>query len=470
LWLSGVFFLALCSLLPQLALAGPYYNSAHGDGANGGVNGVDRSGSEPLYGNYDPGSCAHCHEQHASLDGSEPLPQGGLPDKYLLFDDALSGNDFCAVCHGSADGNPPTGDVASAADYTASATYVSGHDPGSTVLPVGSEPLCVVCHDVHAATSTSHSEAVDGNTASGVLLKVVAGNTYTWGSPGTPSGDLESLSDAIPSSTTSPITKEYELCFKCHAFGSGSPPGTWTDQGEEFNPNNYSVHPVAGPVQWNNSVIRNNPTSFLKTPWSTNLNKKMHCSDCHGSGVTGDPVGPHGSNNKYLLKDWGAVADASAVYAPDRLCLRCHVDTYDGGSLPAGSPWSHASNGAHQYEGEDYVAGDNVLGCYACHGGPAGFAAFSLPTHPASSNGGRAGGIHGSNFMWKYPGGTKKAPTVEESPAWHFLTGGYNTGMCLGAIGSSGDQSDAGTGTCWSNGGVPGWGDPCGSMSGGQGW
>jgi len=449
----GVILMLLFGLLPQLAQAGAYADSAHGDATNG----VDRGNP-----NYAPGNCAHCHEQHASVGGGEPDPIGG-PDDYLLFDDASTGNDFCAVCHGS-DGatNPPTGDVASAADYTASVTYISGHDPGSSMI-LGSEPLCVVCHDVHSAQDTLHSEAVDGNTASGVLLNVVGGYTYTWSPPSTPAADTENLSKPTRTLTTNPITKEYELCLKCHTF-NGSPPGAsgWTDQGEEFNPNNYSHHPVTGTGIWKNKNIRANPTSLLNAPWSTNVDARMHCSDCHGSGVSGDPKGPHGSNNKYILKAWGGYNGTSypnAAKAPDLLCIICHSSGYGTGSV-SGSPWSHGSNSAHQYQAE--TGTNNQLGCYACHGGPAGYANFT--GFQTTSNGGRTGAIHGENFYWKYPVIPKKASDANDQPADHFLTGGYNVGIYLDDYNGGSDD----TGKCWSAG--PAGADPCGSMAGGKGW
>ena len=62
------------------ALAGPYAQSAHGDTQAG----VAR---EELVtpGPYVIGNCGHCHEQHASMGGSEPQPQDGGPSPFALF-------------------------------------------------------------------------------------------------------------------------------------------------------------------------------------------------------------------------------------------------------------------------------------------------------------------------------------------------------------------------------------------------
>ena len=63
-----------------VADAGVYLDSAHGDNNYG----VNRSGASGFPTDYPEGFCAHCHEQHASIGGSEPSPTGG-PSDYLLF-------------------------------------------------------------------------------------------------------------------------------------------------------------------------------------------------------------------------------------------------------------------------------------------------------------------------------------------------------------------------------------------------
>ena len=82
--------------------ANTYTNSAHGDSS-----GVDRKSPFPAYG---VGNCAHCHEQHASIGGTEPapnvddvasLPGAQGPDNYLLFDANHTSQtlNFCFDCH-----------------------------------------------------------------------------------------------------------------------------------------------------------------------------------------------------------------------------------------------------------------------------------------------------------------------------------------------------------------------------------
>lgn len=82
---------------PRGALAGPYLDSAHGNETFG----VLRSGMPA----FTRGHCAHCHEQHASLNDDEPSPTGG-PDAYMLFEAPFASQKktFCFECHVDAGG------------------------------------------------------------------------------------------------------------------------------------------------------------------------------------------------------------------------------------------------------------------------------------------------------------------------------------------------------------------------------
>jgi hypothetical protein len=86
-------------LYPDKANSGPYLDSAHGNSSYG----VKRNAiGFPT--DYTRGLCAHCHEQHASIGGTEPAPNSPLgPDFYLLFRDLweapVQSNVFCYGCH-----------------------------------------------------------------------------------------------------------------------------------------------------------------------------------------------------------------------------------------------------------------------------------------------------------------------------------------------------------------------------------
>ncbi|HDO25870.1 MAG TPA: hypothetical protein ENG95_04425, partial [Nitrospirae bacterium] len=89
----------LLSVSWGIADAGVYLDSAHGDGTYG----VNRSGASGFPTDYPEGFCAHCHEQHASIGGSEPAPTiGTSPSKLSLFyypPSPSQTDNFCFQCH-----------------------------------------------------------------------------------------------------------------------------------------------------------------------------------------------------------------------------------------------------------------------------------------------------------------------------------------------------------------------------------
>ena len=123
--------LAIClvAALSLPAAAGPYRDSAHGNGTYG----VNRSGLDTKLQTYAPGNCAHCHEMHASINGGEPQPIGG-PVPHALFAAPFNTartqqfytdtDNFCFYCHSDTAGQRVTNQ-----DYSGAfggATYGSG--------------------------------------------------------------------------------------------------------------------------------------------------------------------------------------------------------------------------------------------------------------------------------------------------------------------------------------------------------
>ena len=72
-------------------------DSAHGDATSGVNRNSLPSSPAPVYAT---GNCAHCHEQHSLIGGSEPAPTGGS-GPYAVFSAGLdNANNFCLGCHG----------------------------------------------------------------------------------------------------------------------------------------------------------------------------------------------------------------------------------------------------------------------------------------------------------------------------------------------------------------------------------
>lgn len=354
-------------------LAGAYRNSAHG-----GSNDVPTTGQGAKRSSIPnaAGNCAHCHEEHATLGGAGPAD-------HLLFD-TLTGNAVCNTCHNGSIA-PPVDNIASQIAKTYS------HDPNYGT----GAALCHDCHDSHVAQHTNHVEATDGNSiAAGSPLLAVKGTSATDWFAGNPGAGLEQLGSftATPNIT---ITREYQLCFKCHA-GQLSPGAPDLDVALQFNPNNYSVHPVAteNNLTWKNTFLQGAgfPAAWNGN-WAGALNAEMYCSDCHGSETTADPKGPHGSTINYMLK-----AGNTPAGNYDLLCLKCHNDPAILGNsgwydLAAWNWWPPAnpSGGQIAPAGPHNLAQHkppaNPAGCVACHGGTVGTALL-------------ASNIHGANYLW----------------------------------------------------------------------
>ncbi|EHR72974.1 doubled CXXCH motif-containing protein [Burkholderiales bacterium JOSHI_001] len=189
------------------------------------------------------------------------------------------------------------------------------------------------------------------------------------------------------------VTREYQVCLKCHSnhaydtppalgsSGGGTPSGTngltqFTNQAMEFQApaghrgelttfdsgafagtppgQSYSVnfqtnnhrgwHVVIGPTGRTNAIRGTVPGSF-QAPWGGNADvgtQTMYCSDCHGSNTTGNtvvpdggengnPWGPHGSTNNFILKgEWSANTGTNgrdAAYTANALCFKCHTNS-----------------------------------------------------------------------------------------------------------------------------------------------
>lgn len=383
--LAVIATLALCGWPASDSAAGPYLNSAHGNATTG----VDRTS---LPGTYSTGNCAHCHEQHASIGGSPLAPVNG-PSSFLLLDD-LAGNAACNYCH---NGSTPADNIASqiAKAYSHDPNYGTG------------AALCNDCHDSHVAQKVNHSEATDGNTipSTSPLLGLSGVTASAW-SPGFPGAGAEALGGGTLTATTPPatITREYELCFKCHGGQLGGGAAARFNVYLQFNPTHYAVHPVAteGNPTWKNGFLWTNFATVMNGPWSANRDAEMYCSDCHGSDAA-PPEGPHGSTIQYMLKAGGPPAPAGNF---DALCLRCHKDPALPGMSSWTDIWGTALVGDHNYLGHQSVvtnpAGTNALGCLACHGD--------------SGNLALASNVHGANYL-----GNNNGAGTTSRPSYAFL-------------------------------------------------
>lgn len=262
-----------------------------------------------------PEGCGSCHVGH------------GVERQPLL---AKAEEGACYECHGSADtldaarrdgrvsrqARPEDVEAAFARPYRhpideTSRVHDAGEDlEGGTVVQRHVE--CADCHPVHgdAAPSPGNRLRAEGAWA----------NVSISGRP------------------------QHELCYDCHGSGSGKPYGS-TDKSAELNPSNESFHPVEGP-------LGRRPVPSLLPTWAPG--DVMTCDDCHGSDDPDDPKGPHGSRNRWILKDRYEAKDgkpeSATTYAA---CYRCH------------SRESILSN--ESFEGHALHVSQAQESCYACH-------------------------------------------------------------------------------------------------------
>ena len=293
-------------------------------------------------------------------------------------------------------------------------------------VPVtGRHANCNDCHDAHSATRAA--SPLGSYFGAGTQANVSGVRPLYWGR--NPDGTVN-FSDKIVAPGDAPgfvflssVVKEYELCFKCHSnysFGGAPPKFNWTqgrywqsddpvsdivvqetDTSMEFNPNNASYLPVVARgktpgskvLYWAGGISYN--ATFVSGYSATSLVK---CSDCHAADETGIK-GPHGSNNKYILKkrapseeptvtvtstlgaiesgeiDNGGVSRRSYtmtwyVRTNDNLCYECHKVEYYGYGK------GHPSAGPHSGAcGTHYPTDLSTVGCATCkvapiHGSP----------------------------------------------------------------------------------------------------
>jgi predicted CXXCH cytochrome family protein len=205
-------------------------------------------------------ACQNCHTPH----------QAGTPSRLLKFADEEAN---CFSCH---NGNVAAKNIQ--ADFNKMSIHpifnTSGvHDPNEDIINSPRHVECVDCHNPHA----SRFQSATAPNASGALAGV-KGVSST-------------------GAMVNPVTREYELCFRCHGDsierGSARVSRQFpeTNTRLEFSPASASYHPVV-------ATGKNPNVPSLVPPWTSS--SMMYCTDCHnndqgpGAGGTG-AAGPHGS-------------------------------------------------------------------------------------------------------------------------------------------------------------------------------
>jgi predicted CXXCH cytochrome family protein len=273
--------------------------------------------------------CDNCHDPHGSDNARLTAFSGGhFTQGHRTNTTAFAEEKLCYGCHNFGGTNcyvsgchqymPNIAPQMVKTSAHPTNTYSGKHSSTETASQLGGgnrHAECVDCHDAHLAKRGTHT--MGSNLASNSILgsKGVSPNGRSaWGTPS--------------NYTVKTITYEYELCYKCHSsYTTGY---TGQDKAKEFNPANFSTHPVEG-VGANLGV---KDGSFTQgTPWNptagddadyTAGSPKMTCTDCHASETEADPRGPHGSTIAHVLRGTASttmVGDGSE----STLCFVCHA-------------------------------------------------------------------------------------------------------------------------------------------------
>ncbi len=331
-------------------------------------------------------SCMDCHDNGHGSNKNRMLGPYDYAGPGTGTDLTNEEEGFCLSCHGS--GGTATVKVHLAfSSYTNTATDYYKHDPASTYRKhdihensgaafgdANRHVECVDCHNPHAAQSGTATAPALFPTLIGV-----SGVDPQYSAPGAPDSYVW-LANA---------TQEYQVCFKCHSGFTSLPaylPGGWNgsaivadglkklttggtngqiadsrDMAREFNPFNFSYHPVI--AMGTNAGIN---AGTFKTGWSST--SKMHCSSCHNNpraATAGQGRGPHGSQNLHLLDQAtpGAAAvnyktqhNTAALANSGDVCGKCHN---------AGSYWSGNTNS--RFDEHAKHVEDEESECYLCH-------------------------------------------------------------------------------------------------------
>ncbi|MBI4825998.1 MAG: hypothetical protein HY807_06195 [Nitrospirae bacterium] len=399
---SGFLFLFL--LNPDCAGAGAYLNSAHGSSAYG----AKRSASG-FPADYPKGLCAHCHEQHASVDNSEPGPSGGSPSAYELFyDNHISQTDgICYECHKDSGSFQTGGSIINrsysyrAGGWTSDlvndileAFSFSSPDSSHNLDDIrtfitgkwgytGNSNPCAACHNPHSlqgdppnAANSVKNDATRGWVVSRPSLHSTDNNA--WGLWGDIAGERMSVYN-------------YQAPYRYSTTTNYEPDGSTTTQ-DGSNLTDFATFC---------SDCHNNTNTINSTALARNLNKFSWSTEQHGGGAASagcpDILNPyqvaqcgtyvlsctdchesHGSPNLMLIRKEvnGAevTVDVETGFGPFgrentewmSLCVRCHdgLDTTDGNHThPFFIPPQVSGCSSFQC----HEAGDIYRVCTECH-------------------------------------------------------------------------------------------------------
>jgi len=377
-------------LIALPVLAGPYRDSAHGNGTFG----VNRAALDGRYAGYAVGNCAHCHEMHASLEGVDPAPVTG-PVSHALFADSfnsgrtegpyLETDNFCFYCHSEISGQQVINrdysttfggsNIASGPQsIMTSFNQTSYHNLYDIWNYLNTDPVyapwfssqgnpCSACHDSHRAKRNWDSAQTGFPLLSAISLP--NGEGTLWGetevmsayfgyqAPYAYSPALEPAGVGAPDGSNTPDYVTF--CTSCHTPDAIIVSTTLQGDVKKIN---WSV---TGIGQDKHGELSRDGSDHFREPYATAATGKsnllLSCMDCHEA---------HGSANVMLLRSRINGEDQEGtVTSTDVLsynCKRCHQDDLAAAAgTGQADRWEFVHHGAAD---APYAQGT----CETCHG------------------------------------------------------------------------------------------------------
>ncbi len=405
--IKGAILIVILLLLSGLlafgvkALAGVFLNSAHGNTTYG----VYRTSISSF--GYSRGNCTHCHEQHASIDGTEPAPASGTPSNYTLFyDNYINQTDgFCYQCHTDTGSYQSGGlvnrsysyraggwtadtlnDILEAFSFTSPGsshwlddirTFITGKPWGYTQ---DSNP-CTACHNPHAA------QGDPPNSPDGTKSPTTRGYPVSRPSQHSRVSNLWGLWGDEPGERMSDYTTGYQAPYRYNSTTAYEPDGSSTQDGSNLTDfvtfctdchntvDVISSTPLGRnlrPIDWVNEKHGSFDADGALSgdpPYGSIMGRTLSCTDCHE---------PHGSPNQALIRAEvngatlaGTITTIEATdFTPPfadynkelgYLCQRCHMDDYDFNTNCQQNRWyyvHHSGSGDPPY---------SAMRCWNCH-------------------------------------------------------------------------------------------------------
>lgn len=340
-------------------------------------------------------SCVNCHDPH-TVQGARWLLREGAAGaegdaatkgRYKIGGGVSAGEETCYQCHTS---NGILVDLTQVPDIESQALKGGGHDiaaASETHTIINADQVenavdvgmhlrtnrhveCSDCHHPHRMTRNQRYDAnattpdakgthvhdatamptqAHSNTASGVLRGVfgIRPNYYS-----APSGNYDPQQTGLgyteltgdPSAGAIDIvTKEYEVCIKCHSDYGQTISAAVPNIAAEFEPSNAGVsagnyvswHPIAAATGRTAPVVSVDTymapfgpaTPVAGTASDASFGfigaQTMYCSDCHASDGIAAAAGPHGSTvNKLLAAPY--TTDTGKAGTSGDVCFTCH--------------------------------------------------------------------------------------------------------------------------------------------------